>query len=115
MQDCITKKKSLPNIENATSCLVPVYIKLVEKGSLKNHAQICLPESSDLSNMKTLFEPHHNDLNEKIRKLHRTAHIEQLKKLRKRNMRLKKKKLQVRLKLNLHYYNEVYLIAYNLI
>ncbi|CAD0200886.1 unnamed protein product [Chrysodeixis includens] len=95
IQDCITRKKALPKIENDTSCLVPVYIKLVGKGSLKNHAHICLPESHDLNNIKTLFEPHHEDPNEKIRKLNRTAHITMLKQLRKRNMRLRKKRTQI--------------------
>ncbi|KAJ8713547.1 hypothetical protein PYW07_013917 [Mythimna separata] len=91
IQECITKKRSLPNIENAISCLVPVYVKLVAKGSLQKHSLICLPEAGDFANLKTLFEPHHEDPNEKIRKLKRSEHIKLLKKIRKSKIKLKKK------------------------
>ncbi|KAH9630434.1 hypothetical protein HF086_016972 [Spodoptera exigua] len=91
IQDCITQKKHIPNIENASMCLVPVYIKITAKGSLQRHALICLPEVSDLVNVKTLFEPHHEDPNEKTRKLKRKEHIKSLKKIKKKTYKLKKK------------------------
>ncbi|KAJ8716050.1 hypothetical protein PYW08_013335 [Mythimna loreyi] len=91
IQESITKKQCLPNVENANSCLIPVYIKLVAKGSLQKHSLICLPEAGDLANLKTLFEPHHEDPNEKIRKLKRAEHIKLQKKIRRSKMKLKKK------------------------
>lgn len=93
IQDSVTRKQSLPNVENAGFCLIPVYIKLVAKGSLHKHSLICLPEASDVNNVKTLFEPHHEDRNEKLRKLRRVEHFKFLKKCKRHNAKLKKKKV----------------------
>lgn len=90
-QECITKKHSLPIVENATVCLVPIYIKLVAKGSLQKHSLICLPEAGDLVNVKTLFEPHHKDPNEIMRKQKRSEQMKLLKKIRRSRTKLKKK------------------------
>lgn len=82
-------------MENTVTCLIPVYIKLEAKGSLRNHALICLPESGDLPNIKSLFEPQHEDPNERIRKLKRSDHIKMLKKIKRKNKKLKNKKTTV--------------------
>lgn len=97
-QDCITKKRRLPKVTNARSCLVPVYIKLTAKGCLQKHSLICLPEAGDVSNIKTLFEPHREDPNEVIRKLKRSEHLKLLKKIRKTKIKLKKRETSVSFK-----------------
>lgn len=80
----------MPEIENSNSCLIPVYLTLESRGNLKRHALICLPEVTDASNIKTLFEPHHEDPNEKHRKQKRKEHLKELKKSRKNRVKLKK-------------------------
>lgn len=99
----MTRKIMLPNMKNGSSCLVPVYIKLVTKGSLKRHALICLPELRDLAVIKTLFEPHHQDPNESIRKDKRSEHKKLLKKLKHKRNKLKKKNVLVSL-LTTHFF-----------
>ncbi|XP_004931529.2 ribonucleases P/MRP protein subunit POP1 [Bombyx mori] len=90
IQDSIDRKKLMPEIENSNSCLIPVYLTLKSRGNLKRHALICLPEVTDASNIKTLFEPHHEDPNEKHRKQKRKEHLKELKKFRKNRIKLKK-------------------------
>lgn len=90
LQDCINQKTELPEIENSSSCLVAVYLKMVKKGNLKQNALICLPEKDNISTESTHFEPHHQDLNEKIRKQKRTAHRSNLKQQQRKRAKLKK-------------------------
>ncbi|XP_075979234.1 POP1 ribonuclease P/MRP subunit [Anticarsia gemmatalis] len=91
IQERIMTKRILPNMANSSSCLVPVYLKLVGRGCLKHHAVICLPESHDINTIKSLFEPHHEDSNEKIRKQKRLDHVKLAKKLKRNRMKLKMK------------------------
>ena len=91
-------------MNNASICLVPVYIKLIAKGSLEQHTLICLPEAADLANIKTLFEPHHEDHNEIMRKLKRSEHIKSLKKIRKTRIKLKKKETSVSYESHITFY-----------
>ncbi|CAB3259993.1 unnamed protein product [Arctia plantaginis] len=96
IQDSIKHMKSLPNVEERQSCLIPVHLKLASKGNLKNHAVICMPEPGDFAAIKTLFEPLHEDPNEKTRKKKRSEHKQLVKKLKRKRMKLKKKNLLVR-------------------
>lgn len=91
IQNKIANKSALSAIENGSSCLIPVYLKLTKKGILHKHAVICLPKPADLTNIKTLFEPPHEDTNQKIRKIKRVEHKRLAKKLKKKRMKLKKK------------------------
>ncbi|XP_028170834.1 ribonucleases P/MRP protein subunit POP1 [Ostrinia furnacalis] len=92
LQDCIQQRKELPAIENPSSCLVPIYLKMVNKGNLKRNALICLPEKLDVSNVNSLFEPHHEDSNEVLRKKKRKEHKANIRRLKKKASILKKGK-----------------------
>lgn len=89
-QNCLKHKKELPSIKNASSCLIAVYLQMIGKGSVKRHALICMAESKDLSMIKTLFEPRREDSNEKLRKQKRLEHKINLKRLRRKTVKLKK-------------------------
>ncbi|XP_026762889.2 ribonucleases P/MRP protein subunit POP1 [Galleria mellonella] len=89
-QDCISRKQELPQIECAEECLVAVYIRIANKGFLKKHALICLPENGDSTN-NMLVEPRHDDQNEKLRKEKRLEHKTNMKRLRRKRIKLKKK------------------------
>ncbi|XP_061715063.1 ribonucleases P/MRP protein subunit POP1 [Cydia pomonella] len=92
IQNCVMNKKALPQMVKSESCLVAVYIKIKGKGTLKRHAHLCLPQPGDDKTIKTLFEPHHEDPNEKLRKQKRITHITDMKRLRRRKIKLKKHK-----------------------
>ncbi|KPJ07223.1 hypothetical protein RR48_07639 [Papilio machaon] len=95
LQDCLTKKK-VPNIDNADACLVPVCLHMENKGNLKQHAMICLPQSNDLQIIKTLYEPLHEDKNEKLRKQKRKQHLQLLKQMKRKRRKIKKSGCQVK-------------------
>lgn len=104
-QDCIKNKITLPEIENSNSCLVPIYIKLQAKGSLKRNALICLPELSEINTIKTVFEPYHKDNNEDLRKTKRKEHIKKIKsQKRKRNKQRKANNVR-----NIFHFHIIYL------
>lgn len=82
---------------NSENCLVAVYLQILGKGNLKRHALICLPQvANDLTSMKALFEPHHPDPYEKIRKQKRVQHLKEVKRWRKTRVKLRKKGAVVR-------------------
>lgn len=90
-QQCLSRKKALPVLENSENCLVTVYLQILGKGHLKRHAVICIPQPVDkLTSSKTLFEPHHLDPNEKIRKQKRAQHLKDIKRWRKHTVKLRK-------------------------
>ncbi|XP_049873943.1 ribonucleases P/MRP protein subunit POP1 [Pectinophora gossypiella] len=91
LQDCLKQKKKLPEMEHAAQCLVAVYIQMHGKGNLKRHALMCLPQSGDIGDIKNLFEPHHADPHEKLRKQKRTLHLKNLKQWRRQRVKLRKK------------------------
>lgn len=79
------------------NCLVAVYLQILGKGNLKRHALICLPQLvDDLASSKTLFEPHHPDPYEKIRKHKRVQHLKDIKRWRKTRVKLRKRGAMVR-------------------
>lgn len=84
-------------MENNENCLVAVYLQVLGKGNLKRHALICLPQLIDnFTSTKTLFEPHHPDPYEKIRKQKRMQHLKDIKTWRKNRVKLRKKGAMVR-------------------
>lgn len=68
-----------------------------------------MPEPGDLAAIKTLFEPLHEDPNEKTRKSKRSEHKQLVKKLKRKRMKLKKKNLLVSLML---YSNTIFCICF---
>ncbi|KAI8426181.1 hypothetical protein MSG28_005116 [Choristoneura fumiferana] len=92
MQVCLSKKKDLPQLARSECCLVAVYIKLKDKGNLKKHSLICLPQPGEIAAIKGLFEPHHEDPNEKLRKQKRLEHIKNIRRLRRRKIKQRKHK-----------------------
>lgn len=96
-QDCLIKKKAFPILDDSDNCLIAVYLQILGKGNIKRHALICLPQVvDDLTSKKTLIEPHHPDLNEKIRKQKRAQHLKDIKKWRRNRVKLRKKGTEVR-------------------
>ncbi|XP_072947317.1 ribonucleases P/MRP protein subunit POP1 [Epargyreus clarus] len=91
IQDRFDKKEELVKIEKADHCLVAVYIQILGKGSLGNHALICMPQGDDIKSVKTLSEPRHEDTNLKLRKLKRLEHRKTLRHLKKMCLKLRKK------------------------
>ncbi|XP_059053705.1 ribonucleases P/MRP protein subunit POP1 [Achroia grisella] len=96
-QDCLIHKQQLPHTQHAEKCLVAVYIRIANKGFLNKYAVICLPENGDYTN-DMLVEPQHDDKNEKLRKDKRLEHKSNLKILRKKRIKLKRKATSVNLK-----------------
>ncbi|KAM3966154.1 LOW QUALITY PROTEIN: POP1 ribonuclease P/MRP subunit [Aphomia sociella] len=90
-QDCVNRKQELPQFEHTEDCLVAVYIRIANKGCLKKHALICLPEHDDHININMLTEIQHNDPNEKLRKEKRLEHKANIKRFRRQRIKLKKK------------------------
>ncbi|CAH0729854.1 unnamed protein product, partial [Brenthis ino] len=90
LEDCINKKAKLSEIENSDYCLVPIYLQVIGKGHLTKHAMICMPQIKDISSNQKLMEPHHEDPNEKLRRLKRREHNKVLKQMRKRRLKLRK-------------------------
>ncbi|XP_068618365.1 ribonucleases P/MRP protein subunit POP1 [Battus philenor] len=90
LQECIVHKKMVPHIDRAESCLVPIFLQIEGKGNLKQHAIICLPQRNDIKAIKTLFEPVHEDLNEKLRKEKRKQHLQLLKQVKRKRRKIKK-------------------------
>lgn len=75
-----------------TNCLVPVRITMKDKGKVTNNALICIPSNNDVNISNTdLVEPLKRDENWKARKELRTKHKKQLKILRKKSIRRKRK------------------------
>lgn len=101
LQECLKKKhtNNIPQISQAESCLVAVYLSL-PAGNLQRNALICLPKPGDISKAKTLFEAQHKDPNETLRKATRAEHVKHLKRLRKQRVKQKKKNKQLALKLS---------------
>lgn len=96
MQDCLKKKTPfISSFEDEDSCLVAVYLKIEEKGVIKDHAIICLPNFEDFTSNKVLCEPQHEDINAKIRKQKRLEHTKLLKKTRRSRIKLRKKMVYV--------------------
>lgn len=89
---CLSEKKGLPQLARSECCLVAVYIKLTDKGNLKKHSLICLPQPGDIVVIKDLFEPHHEDSNEKLRKQKRLEHIKSIRRLRRKKIKQRKHK-----------------------
>lgn len=85
----------IPHLDTAESCLVAVRLQLIGKGNLRQHALICLPQQGDISSIKGLFEPLHEDKNEKIRKEKRKQHRQLLKQLKKKRRKIKKSSTMV--------------------
>lgn len=83
-------KQNISNILNR-NCLVAVYLQIIGKGNIKKHATICMPESSDIVINGRVLEPHHQDNNVKLRKQKRLEHRKTLKKVKRRNIKNKKK------------------------
>lgn len=93
VQDCFNNKLKLPPVENSDSCLIPIYIQIDGKGSLRKHALICLPKTGDFNIINTLQEPLHEDDNESKRKELRKEHRQSIK-------RIRRKKNKNRVKMN---------------
>ncbi|KAL4712027.1 hypothetical protein ACJJTC_003694 [Scirpophaga incertulas] len=89
IQDCMQEKKQLPEIDSSDICLVPIYLKMVKKGNIKQNAIICLPHEKDFLTLPN--EPYCEDPNEKIRKEKRKAHLCELKSVKRRNKKSKVK------------------------
>ncbi|KAF5276449.1 hypothetical protein FQA39_LY06518 [Lamprigera yunnana] len=81
-------KRKMETISFETNFLIPVRIKLENKGTIKKFAHICLPKLQDLTT--DLYEPKRKDINEKIRKEKRDAHKKLLKRLRRARIKTKK-------------------------
>ncbi|XP_041987629.1 ribonucleases P/MRP protein subunit POP1 [Aricia agestis] len=90
LQECIKRKKQIPEVDNMDSCLVAIYIQVVSRGSLQNHANICLPDVNDFK-LKCITEPHHEDCNAKVRKEKKIEHRKLLKQLRRQRVKCKKR------------------------
>lgn len=78
-------------IEKADHCLVAVYIQILGKGNLRNHALICMPQGDDIKSSKILSEPKHEDTNLKLRKVKRLEHKKTLKQLKRKRAKLRMK------------------------
>ncbi|XP_037970774.2 ribonucleases P/MRP protein subunit POP1 [Plutella xylostella] len=96
LQECLHRKSKLPHLENSAVCLVPVYLHMAKRGSLRKHAVICLPKSGDISVINTLREAQHEDSNEKLRKQMRVEHKKNVKQLKRRKIKRKKKGIVVK-------------------
>lgn len=94
-QECLHRKSKLSHLENSAVCLVPVYLHMAKRGSLRKHAIICLPKSGDISVIDTLRETQHEDSNEKLRKQMRVEHKKNVKQLKRRKIKRKKKGIVV--------------------
>ncbi|CAG4947396.1 unnamed protein product [Parnassius apollo] len=96
LQDCLSAKKEIPDIDNAECCLIAVRLHTVGKGNLKQHALICLPQSNDVQTIDNLFEPLHEDVNEKLRKEKRKEHLQFLKQIKRKRKKAKKRGAMVK-------------------
>lgn len=83
-------------IDDRTSSLLPVSVKLCGRGSLSKCALICVPTKNDLKlynkdkRYRGPIEHSHEDVNESLRKELRSKHLAKLKKLKKKRAKLKK-------------------------
>ncbi|KAJ8924560.1 hypothetical protein NQ315_000709 [Exocentrus adspersus] len=84
-----SKSTNVDGIDCVDNCLVPVSIKLSQKGLSNKFAIICLPQEGDLK--KEPSEENCLDKNEKLRKELRRNHKTLLKRLRRRRIRAKRK------------------------
>ncbi|XP_065204275.1 ribonucleases P/MRP protein subunit POP1 [Planococcus citri] len=72
-------------------CLVPVSIRMLNKGQLPPFSHICLPNKTDLQNKLSLpVEKVHSDKNKIKRKMFRKEHSKTLKRLRRQRIKQKK-------------------------
>lgn len=85
--NCKTQRKQLPSIPH--NALVPVSLKILQKGSCSRFAIICLPKVEDLTVVP--IEPFHKDPNEIKRKQLRQEHKDLLKQLKRKRKKAKKK------------------------
>ncbi|XP_025830513.1 ribonucleases P/MRP protein subunit POP1 isoform X4 [Agrilus planipennis] len=92
LQNSLKHKRFNDCIDINLNCLVPVRIKMLDKGAPKIFAVICLPHSNDNCKKMTLMEPLKEDLNEQKRKDLRSSHKMDLKKRSKERKKLKKVK-----------------------
>ncbi|XP_025830511.1 ribonucleases P/MRP protein subunit POP1 isoform X2 [Agrilus planipennis] len=92
LQNSLKHKRFNDCIDINLNCLVPVRIKMLDKGAPKIFAVICLPHSNDNCKKMTLMEPLKEDLNEQKRKDLRSSHKMDLKKRSKERKKLKKKR-----------------------
>ncbi|XP_053606352.1 ribonucleases P/MRP protein subunit POP1 [Plodia interpunctella] len=95
LQDCLQRRQHLPDIVNPEACLVPVYLQMVNGGSLKKHALICLPEKDDYISIENVHEQQHDDPNEKLRKQTRIEHKLDIKRWRRKRTKLRNKNKMV--------------------
>lgn len=92
-----TTKKNHSSLRNLLAsvaqdkCLIPVSIRMLNKGQLPPFSHICLPTRSDLQNkLITPVEKVHLDKNIKKRKVTRQEHLKNLKRLRRQRIKQKK-------------------------
>lgn len=76
--------------------MVAVYLQIEGKGLIKDHAILCMPNFGDFKSNKVLCEPQHEDINANIRKQKRLEHRKLLKKIRRAQIKLRKKRTEVR-------------------
>ncbi|KAM8719490.1 hypothetical protein ACLKA7_012103 [Drosophila subpalustris] len=99
LHECLRHGKAFPDLPDG--CLIQIQLRLHSRGHLKDNALICLPISGDWKRHKRQLkheehapvhsEPPQPDLNERLRKDLRLGHKRQLKRLRARRVREKRK------------------------
>ncbi|KAK5642718.1 hypothetical protein RI129_008885 [Pyrocoelia pectoralis] len=89
LRDAFKKPKCI-NFDFDSNYLIPVRLKLVNKGTIKQFARICLPKPHDLIKNSLPCEPLKEDLNQTVRKEKRDAHRQLLKKLRRERIKARR-------------------------
>lgn len=104
LAECLRRRQPWPD-QLPNNCLIQIQLRMQARGHLKDNALICLPTRADWKrrwrqlkhdeHAPVYSEPPQPDLNERVRKELRLSHKRQLKRLRARRVREKRRQQEI--------------------